>query len=179
MINNFKFIHFLTTALIVELFFLFLFRFTRSPFTGISINNWYTNFNWSAIILDVASLIIGFYLARYLYNYLVSINLINNKNVLLKYLLVLLFVQILHDFGFYFTVIKNATKGKNLILDELVSYANKVKTGAVIGDSFMYLIGTPILFLLVSKLNNETNSFISVVSIYIIGYLIYQKPLKN
>ena len=81
MINNFKFIHFLTTALIVELFMLYLFRFTKSPFTGESINNWYTNFKWSAIILDVASVIIGFYLARYLYNYLVSINFIDKKNV--------------------------------------------------------------------------------------------------
>ena len=178
MINNLKFIHFFTTALIVELFMLYLFRFTKSPFTGESINNWYTNFKWSAIILDVASVIIGFYLARYLYNYLISINFIDKKNVLVKYLLVLLFVQILHDFGFYFTILKNATKGKNSILDELVSYAKKVKTGAVIGDSFMYLLGTPILFFLVSKLNNETNSFISVVSIYLIGYFIYQKPLN-
>ena len=109
MINNLKFIHFLTTALIVELFMLYLFRFTKSPFTGQSINNWYTNFKWSAIILDVASVIIGFYLARYLYNYLVSLYFIDKKNVLIKYLLVLLFVQILHDFGFYFTVLKNAT----------------------------------------------------------------------
>ena len=41
----------------------------------------------------------------------------------------------------------------------------------------MYLIGTPILYFLVYKLSNETNSFISVVSIYLIGYFIYQKPI--
>ena len=177
MINNFKFIHFFTTALIVEVFMLYLFRFTKSPFSGKSINKWYSNYHWSAIILDVASVIIGFYLARYLFNYLVSVNLINKKNTFIKYLLTVLFVQILHDFGFYFTVLKDATKGKNSILDELVDYAKNVKTGAVIGDSFMYLIGTPILYFLVNKLSNETNSFISVVSIYLIGYFIYQKPI--
>ena len=66
MINNFKFIHFFTPALIVEVFMLYLFRFTKSPFSGKSINKWYSNYHWSAIILDVASVIIGFYLARYL-----------------------------------------------------------------------------------------------------------------
>ena len=49
-VKNLKFIHFLTAALSIELFMLFLFRFTRSPFTGISINNWYTNFGWSAAV---------------------------------------------------------------------------------------------------------------------------------
>ena len=65
-VKNLKFIHFLTAALSIELFMLFLFRFTRSPFTGKSINNWYTNFGWSAIILDVLSVIIGFYISKYI-----------------------------------------------------------------------------------------------------------------
>ena len=38
-------------------------------FTVIAINRWYNNLGWTAIILDVVSLLIGFYLAKFLYEY--------------------------------------------------------------------------------------------------------------
>ena len=41
MIENITFTQFLTASLIIETFMLFLFRFTKSPFTGIAINNWF------------------------------------------------------------------------------------------------------------------------------------------
>lgn len=175
-IKNLKFIHFLTAALCIELFMLFLFRFTKSPFSGKSINNWYTNFGWSAIILDVLSVIIGFYITKYIYLHLEKKNLISSKNSLLKFLALMLFVQIVHDFTFYFTVIRNAKIGKNPIMDELIKYAENIGVGAVIGDSFMYLLATPLLYYLL-KLENEDNAFISLVCAYIIGYIVYQKPI--
>ena len=177
MIKNITFLHFLTAALLVEVFMLFLFRFTKSPFTGMSINKWYDNFDWSAIILDVSSVIIGFYLAKYAYQFLVSQNIITEENYFIKYFIILLIIQITHDFSFYFTVIKNAISGKNKILAELVDYAKNVRTGAVIGDSFMYLIGAPLLFYLSKNINNDVNSFISIVCVYLMGYFIYQKPI--
>ena len=69
-IENLKFTQLLAAALIVELFMLFLFRFTNSPFTGDAINHWYTSFGWVAITLDILSVIIGFYIAKYLYIFL-------------------------------------------------------------------------------------------------------------
>ena len=87
----------------------------------------------------------------------------------------MLCVQIIHDFGFYFLVIKNTKKGINEIMDVLIYYANNVKVGAVIGDSFMYLLATPMLLLL-TKYSDESNIFISLISLYIIGYFVYQKP---
>lgn len=175
-VENLQFLHFLTAALCVELFMLFLFRFTKSPFTGKSINDWYTNFGWSAILLDLLSLIIGFYLAKYLYLYLLHKNVISNKYVLPTFLLIMLAIQILHDFTFYFTVIKNSEFGKNAIMDELTKYAKHVGVGAVIGDSFMYLLATPLLYYLF-MLDVEENIFISLICAYIIGYIVYQKPL--
>tara|TARA_B100000965_G_scaffold283412_1_gene241326 strand:+ start:233 stop:769 length:537 start_codon:yes stop_codon:yes gene_type:complete len=175
-VKNLKFIHFLTAALSIELFMLFLFRFTRSPFTGISINNWYTNFGWSAVILDVLSVIIGFYITKYIYLYALKRGILSEKNTLLKFLILMLCVQIIHDFTFYFTVIKNTKLGKNPIMDELIEYANNIGVGAVIGDSFMYLLATPLLYVLL-KLKDEDNQFISLVCTYIIGYIVYQKPI--
>jgi hypothetical protein len=175
-IEKLSFIHFLTAALVIEAFMIFLFRFTKSPFTGKSINDWYTNFRWSAVILDVLSVIIGFYLAKYVYMFLVRKSVISKKYALLKFLALMLIIQIVHDFTFYFTVIKPHKTGKNSIMDELQSYADKVSYGAVIGDSFMYLLATPLLYLLI-QMETEENTFISLVSAYIIGYILYQKPI--
>ena len=175
-ISKISFIHFLTSALVIECFIIFLFKFTKSPFSGRSIYNWYTNFGWSAVILDVLSLIIGFYLAKYAYMFLLKKNVISKKYALLTLLIIMLLIQIVHDFTFYFTVIKPHKTGTNAIMDELQSYANKVSYGAVIGDSFMYLLATPLLYFLI-QMENEENTFISLVSAYIIGYILYQKPI--
>ena len=61
-------------------------------------------------------------------------------------------------------------------IDELKSYSKSIGTGAIIGDSFMYLLATPLLYLYIQKNNINTNTFISIVCFYLIGYLIYQKP---
>lgn len=175
-ISKLSFIHFLTSALVIECFIIFLFRFTKSPFSGKSINNWYTNFGWSAVTLDVLSLIIGFYLAKYAYLFLLKKDIISKKYALLTFLAIMLVIQIVHDFTFYFTVIKPHKTGRNAIMDELQSYANKVSYGAVIGDSFMYVLATPLLYFLIQN-DIEENTFISLVSTYIIGYILYQKPI--
>ena len=69
MIEKITFVQFLTATLIIETFMLFLFRFTKSPFSGIAINRWYNNIGLTAIILDIVSVLIGFYLAKFLYEY--------------------------------------------------------------------------------------------------------------
>ena len=71
--------------------------------------------------------------------------------------------------------IHNANE-KILSPDELIEYANNIGVGAVIGDSFMYLLATPLLYILL-KLKDEDNQFISLVCTYIIGYIVYQKPI--
>jgi len=176
MIKDLTFLHFLTAAVIVEAFMLYLFRFTRSPFTGMAINRWYDKLGWTAVILDVLSVLIGFYIAKFIYEYLIKEKYITGENELWKYLGIVLLVQISHDFLFYFFVIKPYPKNKNVVMDEFKAYAEKVKSGAVLGDSFMYLIGVPLLYLFVQKNNIHTNTFISIVCFYLIGYLIYQKP---
>tara|TARA_A100001015_G_scaffold319412_1_gene442205 strand:- start:1321 stop:1866 length:546 start_codon:yes stop_codon:yes gene_type:complete len=176
MIKDLTFLHFLTASVIIEAFILYLFRFTKSPLTGIAINRWYDNLGWSAVILDILSFLIGFYIAKFIYEYLVVQKFINTDYEIYKFLGIVLCVQIIHDFSFYFFVIKPYPKNKNRVMDEFKSYAERVKSGAVIGDSIMYLLATPLLYLFVQKNNINTNTFISIVCFYLIGYLIYQKP---
>ena len=173
MIKDLTFLHFLTASVIIELFMMILFRFTK---TSKAINNWYDNLGWTAVILDVLSILIGFYIAKFIYEYLVKEKYINSDYELYKFLGLVLCVQIIHDFSFYFFVIKPYPKFKNRVMDEFKSYAERVKAGAVIGDSFMYLLASPLLYLFIQKNNINTNTFISIVCFYLIGYLIYQKP---
>ena len=176
MIKDLTFLHFLTASVVVETFILYLFRFTKSPLTGVAINRWYDNLGWSAVILDILSFLIGFYIAKFIYEYLVKEKYINTDYEIYKFLGIVLCVQIIHDFTFYFLAIKPYPKNKNRVIDEFKSYAERVKTGAVIGDSFMYLLATPLLYLYIQKNNINTNTFISILCFYLIGYLIYQKP---
>ena len=176
MLRSITFLHFFTTACIVEMIFLFLFRFTRSPLSGRAINQWYTNLRWSAVILDILSLLIGFYIAKFIYEYLVAKGYLTTKYELGKFLGIVLMVQIIHDFSFYAFVIQPTPMGQSLVLDEFKRYAKAIGTGAVIGDSILYLVATPLLFYL-ATLRQDINVFSSLVSLYLIGYFVYQKPL--
>ena len=176
MIQELTFLHLLTAATVIEVFILYLFRFTKSPFTGLAINRWYNNLGWSAVILDILSLLIGFYIAKFIYEYLVANKYLDTKNEFMKFLGLVLLVQITHDSLFYFLVIKPYPKNSNKVMDEFKYYAEKAKTNAIIGDSIMYLIGTPLLYFYLKKNNEDTNTFISILCFYLIGYLIYQKP---
>tara|TARA_B100000902_G_C26700849_1_gene617081 strand:- start:13 stop:492 length:480 start_codon:yes stop_codon:yes gene_type:complete len=153
---------------------LFLFRFTKH--SDITINNWYDKLGWTSIILDILSIIIGFYLAKYLYLYLVQNNYISPKNEIIYYLSILLCIQILHDLTFYFYIIKPTPKGVNDVIDEFKKYAKQYRINAVIADSLIYIVTTPLLYYYISKQNTDNNIFTTIVCIYIIGYLLHQKP---
>tara|TARA_B110001469_G_C9453664_1_gene229018 strand:- start:67 stop:603 length:537 start_codon:yes stop_codon:yes gene_type:complete len=178
MIKHITFLHFFTAACIVELFMVTIFRY--SGIRGnkwMAINNWYTNLRWTAVILDIISVLIGFYIAKFIYEYLVTTKLIDDKHELLKFLGIVVCVQIIHDFSFYFLVIKDSKMGSSLVMDEFIRYSKSVGINAVIGDSIMYLLATPLVFYFVN-VKSDVNVFSSLVSLYLIGYFIYQKPLS-
>ena len=175
MISKITFLHILTATLLIELIMLILFKFTNQ--TSKAINNWYNNLKWTAVILDILSIIIGFYIAKFIYKYLLKNNYINKDNELIKFLFIVLIIQIIHDISFYFFVIKPFPVNTNLVIDEFKDYANHYQLQAVIADSLIYLFTTPILYYYISKNPDNTNIFISIVCTYLVGYLLHQKPL--
>jgi len=177
MIQNIKFLHILTATLIIDMIFLFIFKVIDGEEKWISINNWYDNLQWTAVILDVLSIMIGFYLAKFIYEFLLKNKYISRKNEFVKFMLIVLIVQIIHDFSFYFFVIKPFPSGTNRVIDEFKSYANTVGINAVIGDSLMYIFATPLLYYFIIKNPDNINIFISIVCTYLVGYLLYQKPI--
>lgn len=179
-VNKIEFTHILTATAFIEVYMLYLFRFTKSIFTVDPINEWYTKFKWSAVVLDMLSVMIGFYLAKFMFphsNKLLS-GFIHNE--MLVFLITVLIIQITHDVLFWLTKLRThmnkGTRTDNAILNELIDYANDVQYGAILGDSFMYIVATPFLFyLLYSNVSNENMQFITIVCMYLIGYFIWQK----
>lgn len=169
----FTFLNFLTTTCLVELIFLSAFRCTKYFSSKDAINQWYTNLRWTAIILDMLSVMIGFYLAYFSYKLLKINKIVGDKNSILIYLPLVLLIQISHDLLFYFLVIKNTKKGSSIVMDEFINYASKSGINAVLGDSLMYITGVPLLFY-IATLADEIKVFLSLTSIYIIGYLLYK-----
>lgn len=179
-VNKIEFTHILTATAFIEVYILYLFRFTNSIITGVPVNEWYNKFRWSAVALDILSIMIGFYLAKFMFPH--SNKLLSGfiHNDMLVFLITVLIIQIIHDVLFWLAILRthmnNGTKTNNAILNELIDYANNVQYGAILGDSFIYIVATPFLFyLLQSNMSNENMQFITIVCMYLIGYFVWQK----
>lgn len=170
-IKNLEFIDFLTVTFIVEL--LILYIFTNIHIAWIT-SNWYYNLRWTALILDMASFMGGFYLAKFAYLTLLNNNIITNAYPIFKYSSILIIIQVIHDIMFYFTTILPTKRGSNYVIDLFKDYAADAKLYAVLGDSLMYLTGLSILFNL-NYLDYDSKIFICILCLYLLGYLIYKK----
>ena len=126
---------------------------------------WYEKYRLSAVIADVLILVIGLILARFFYY-----KIFKEYNLFYFYLLVLA-IQIIHDFAFYkfFTWLP---KGKNKMLDLFKSYADEVGINAILGDSFMISI-TVFLSAYLATESLHSNILILIFSSYLIPYFIY------
>ncbi len=134
-------------------------------FKGSKLRNWYNNFGLSAVVLDVLILVIGFIITRFLYY-----KIFNEFNIV-KFILLALVVQIIHDISLYYLLIKPLPVGSNKIFDLLKEYGNEVGGGAIIGDSFMFIISILFASLLAGS-NSNINIIIIIISVYLIPYLI-------
>ena len=118
---------------------------------------------------------IGIYIAKFIYEYLKKNNYIDSVNEFRNFLFLVLCVQIVHDFLFYFLVIKPYPKFKNTVIDEFKEYASYYQSQAIVADSMIYLFTIPLLYYLIAKQSDNSNIFISIVSIYLMGYFIHEK----
>ena len=131
------------------------------------LTKWYKKYRLSAVIADVLILVIGMIITRYIFKkYKWSWNLI-------KFLLVILVVQIVHDYLFYL-FFKTVPVGKNKMLDVFKKYASEVGVKAILGDSFMIIISV-LLSSYFSGLNLNNNLIILTVLIYLVPYFIFSQ----
>jgi hypothetical protein len=129
------------------------------------LKQWYRSFNLSAVICDVLIIIIGIIITRFLYPYFFK------EYSLMNFIILAVIVQIVHDLLFY-KLFMSIPKGSNQMLDVFRDYGKEVGFNAVIADSAMMILSCVLTSYLVNKSLNF-NIIVSIISIYIIPYLIY------
>jgi hypothetical protein len=161
-----------TGLFIVEAFLLATFRMFPN-FWGEMINVWYDKFGLVAIMLDVSIVLIGFWITQQLYNYFFGTTI---KFSFWKFLLLFLAIQIIHDFLFYVLVLKPSKPGSNAIFDLINNYGKKHGSLTIAGDSFMVILAVCVSWLLFTNdVSFSTYMICILLSIYMIGYLLYMR----
>ena len=163
---------FATALFIVEASLLTTFRLFPN-FWGEMINVWYDKFGLVAIMLDVLIVLIGFWITQKLYNYIYGTTI---KFSLLKFIIIFLCIQIIHDFLFYLLVLKPSKPGSNAIFDLIHNYAKKHGYLTIVGDSLMVVLTIYLGWLLLTNdVSFSTYIICILLSLYMIGYLLYMR----
>jgi hypothetical protein len=126
---------------------------------------WYRTYNLSAVIADVFIIVIGIIIARYLYFY------IFDEYSLVKFIFLVLCIQITHDILFYIFV-SSVPRGMSKILDLFKDYGKENSYKAIIADSMM-MITAVLLASWFNSLSFNSNIIILIVCVYLVPYLIY------
>ena len=129
------------------------------------LREWYVDYNLSAVIADVLIIFIGIIIVRSIYYY------VFNEFSILKFLLLALVVQFVHDMLFY-AFFTNVPRGVNKMLDTFKDYAAEVSYKAVLSDGGMMIMASLIGSYLANK-NVNTNIIVMILSLYILPYLLY------
>lgn len=130
-----------------------------------TLSAWYKELNLSAVICDVLVIFLVIVLTRFLYKYIFE------KFVLWKFILLAIFLQIIHDLSFY-KFILSVPRGKSLIVDLFKNYGGEGGFLALFADSLM-MVSSCLLMTLLSSFSTNLNLIILVISVYLVPYLIY------
>lgn len=156
----------LNGSLAADIIILFIVYYTRF-FNSVHLKKWYETYRLSAVIADVLILMIGMMITNFIFKTMAW------NWTLAKYILVILLVQITHDILFYL-FIKNIPRSSNKMLDTFKDYAKEVKTGAILGDSFMMVLSVLIAYVC-AKQATEINLYILVLLGYLVPYFIFSR----
>ena len=159
-------------VIIVDFILVLLFRLLENNSWGNIINVWYDKFGIVAVMTDVISVLICFWITQWIYNSNVIFDKTNFK--LWKFILILIVVQTIHDLSLYF--ISKRLIGKNAIFDVFKNYGDKHGIYTLLGDSFVYTLAVLIAYgLLTLETPFSTYIICILISLYAICYLLYQK----
>ena len=128
-------------------------------FQGKMLKNYYRTYGVSGVLLDVLIIAIGFVIARAIYP------LIFKEWSLWKFIVLLVVIQVVHDYLFYL-FIKSFASPRYPLLQMFHDYAKEVSYGAILGDSFMMVMSALLAYAL-AKQPESVNVAILIVSSYL------------
>lgn len=130
-----------------------------------ALDTWYKQFQAVAVMNDCLVIILGILLAQFIYP----------KANVTTLAVVSVIIQVIHDSLFYVGVILPLPKGHNVMMDLFKKYAEEGGYKIILADSAM--IGSTV-FLAdhLSKYNFEIVSFVGLLGVYALTYMIYTRP---
>lgn len=155
-------------ALVTDVVVLFLTRYYPSLF-GDALNAWYDKFGLAAVLSDVAIIVIGVQIARYIYTRFVAPDMASYSP--LYFLAIVILVQAIHDILFYVGVIQPLPAGHNQMIDVFKDYA---KGGTkIIGGDALLMVSTVCLATLFKGLPEHITASTGFVTLYTLPYILY------
>ena len=132
------------------------------------INEWYNRFGiQSGVTTDVLSIIIGFFLSDYIYEFF-------DLEGKIPFWIVLILVQLVHDLVFFFGIIEGTEENTNDMIDEFKSYSVG-GPGILAVDAGMMLASYHVYNFMVNKMDERDKIFFFVIVFYVLQYVIYQR----
>jgi hypothetical protein len=133
---------------------------------GNALTIWYQKFGLGAFMADVLSLMIGFIIAFFIYNYFVK----KENQSLLLFLFIVVCVQFVHDL--LFGLIVSNYKGKSPFLNVFKLYIKEVSYKILLFDAAM-VICTVLFQKGYSIMNQQNNIILLIVLSYLTPYLVF------
>jgi hypothetical protein len=131
---------------------------------GKSLDTWYAQFGIVAVISDCLVIILGILIAQFI---------VPGASTFLL-VVVSIVVQLVHDYLFYVFVILGVPKGQNSMIDLFKLYARENSWKILVADSTM--IGSTVLLAdILSEYSESITSFIGLLGVYALTYIIYTK----
>jgi uncharacterized protein YacL len=131
---------------------------------GKSLDKWYANFGVIAVVSDCLVIVLGIMIAQFI---------APSANVLTLAALSIA-IQIVHDVLFYYAVILGVPRGQNTMIDLFKEYAIENSWKILVADSAM--IGCTVLLAgYLSKLRASHTTFVGLLGVYALTYIMYTK----
>ena len=131
---------------------------------GRSLDKWYAQFGFVAVISDCLVIILGILIAQFIVPGAPTLTLAAVSIV----------VQLVHDYLFYILVILGVPKGQNSMIDLFKEYSRENSWKILVADSTM-IGSTVILADLLSEYSDAVTSFIGLLGAYALTYIIYTR----
>ena len=131
---------------------------------GKSLDKWYAQFGIIAIISDCLVIVLGILIAQFLAP---GVNTLTLAGIAIA-------VQLVHDVLFYYAVILGVPRGQNTMIDLFKDYAVENSWKILVADSIM--IGSTVLLAdYLSTLKTSHASFVGLLGVYALTYIMYAK----
>ena len=153
-----------TSVLFVDLVILIFVK--RQPWKPI--NDWYNRFGVeSGVTTDVLSIVIGFFIAEYIYEYF-------ELSDRIPFAIVLVLVQLVHDLLFFLYGIKPTPNHTNDMIDQFKAYSVGGATILAV-DAGMMLGSYAVYNFMVNNMDDRAKIFFFITVLYILQYVLFQR----